>query len=146
MHSIGKFNSITKLNTWIDLQLFFRFAELPRRQQFIPLMSSATSTSKKGTISQFFSTANCVTCDNQCHQSICSSCRNNSQKSVFILSEKSLALEQKMSAIKSICESCCRRSFETECISLDCPVLYALVKAKRDYKQVDFYRDILDEF
>lgn len=51
-----------------------------------------------------------------------------------------------MSAVKSICESCCRRAFETECISLDCPVLYALVKAKRDYKQVEFYREILDEF
>ena len=101
---------------------------------------------RKGTISQFFSTTNCATCDNQCHQNICLSCRNDSQKAVLALSEKIFSLEQKMSAIKKICESCCRRNNDTECISLDCPVLYALVKAKRDYKQVEFYREILDEF
>lgn len=127
--------------------VFYRFAELPRRQQFIPLMAASSSSStRKGTISQFFTTTNCATCDNQSHQSVCGDCRSDSQKTVFTLTRKIGALEQRTSSLKRICDSCCRRSFETDCISLDCPVLYASVKAKRDHKQIKFYRDILDEF
>jgi DNA polymerase zeta len=124
-----------------------RFAELPRRQQFIPLIaSSSTFGSKKGTISQFFSTTTCPTCDNQSHQSVCSECRRDSQKTVLALSEEIFNLERKAAEINSICESCCMRSFDIDCQSLDCPVLYASVRAKRNVKQVQYYREILDEF
>lgn len=122
-----------------------RFSELPRRQQFIPLLT-ASSMTRKGTISQFFNTTTCVTCDSQCQQKVCSSCREDPQKIVLELSERINDLERKVAQIKDICESCCKRSFETNCISLDCPVIYSLVKAKRDFKQVELYQEILDEF
>lgn len=125
----------------------FRFKELPRRQQFIPLLApSSTLANKKGTISQFFSTTTCATCENQCHQNICNDCRKNSQKTIMTLSDKIFELERKAFEIESICKSCCQRSFENDCISLDCPVLYASNRAKRDLKQIEFYREIIDEF
>lgn len=147
MSSTGKDDHIQScLKTYLK-RFFLRFAELPRRQQFIPLMAaSGSSLTKKGTISQFFSTSNCATCDKQCHQSICGDCRRDSQKTVLTLTAKISALERKTSSLKRICDSCCRRTFETDCISLDCPVLYSFVKAKRDYKQIEFYRELLDEF
>lgn len=127
--------------------IHFRFAELPRRQQFIPPVTSTTSLStRKGTISQFFSTTTCVTCDNQTHQNICARCRSDSQKTVLVITEKILNLERKAATIKAICESCCRRGFDTDCISLDCPVLYTSIRAKRELNQVELYRDILEEF
>jgi DNA polymerase zeta len=130
----------------IGANVFDWFAELPRRQHFIPLIASTTNVSRKGTISQFFSTSTCATCDNQCHQGICTSCRRNSQKTVLALTEKIFDLERKKHEIDKICESCCLRSFETDCESLDCPVLYSKVRADRDAKQIQYYRDILDEF
>ena len=125
---------------------YFRFAELPRRQQFIPLIASTTRSTKKGTISQFFSTSSCATCDKQCHQSICNDCKRDSQKTVLALSEKIFELERKKMEINRICDSCCLRSFDTDCESLDCPVLYARFRSDRDAKQIQYYREILDEF
>lgn len=122
-----------------------RFSELPRRQQFIPLMTSSMST-RKGTISKFFSTTNCATCEKQCHNKVCQECRNNSQKTVLDLTDKICKLERKVADLQSICQNCCRRGFEIECVSLDCPVLYATFKAKLDARQIDHYQGILDEF
>lgn len=126
-----------------------RFAELPRKQNFIPLLTNAAISfgKKKGTISQYFSTTNCATdCGNQCHKGLCPNCRTDPQKTTAILYEKIMNLDRKIHTIQSICQSCCRRSFDVECISLDCPVLYVSNKVKREFCQTDFYREILEEF
>ncbi|CRK90677.1 CLUMA_CG004378, isoform A [Clunio marinus] len=132
----------------IGANAFEWFTELPRCQQFIPLLgqqSKFDTTTRKGTISQFFSTSSCVTCENPCQENVCSNCKSDSQKTVLAITMKSLNMERKLSSIKSICDSCCRRNFDTDCISLDCPVLYASYRAKRDYKQVQYLREVLDD-
>lgn len=144
MPSIGKQTLNIKFSNLFN-DPCFRFSELPRKQQFLPLLASSSST-RKGTISQFFSTTNCITCDNQCHQKICSTCRQDTQKTVLALSEKITSLERKTAQLQAICESCCRRQFEIDCVSLDCPVLYTSIKVKRDYKQVELFREMLNEF
>lgn len=124
-----------------------RFAELPRKHQLMPLIAPTISdATRKGTISQFFSTTNCACCDNQCHQKVCAECRKDRLKTVLALSEEVFSLERKAAEIETICSSCCRRSHDTECISLDCPVLYARNKAKRELKQCSYFREILEEF
>lgn len=62
------------------------------------------------------------------------------------LTDKIWKLERKVEDLKAICQSCCRRGFEIDCVSLDCPVLYATFKAKLDAKQIEHLRGILDEF
>lgn len=122
------------------------FAELPKRQQFIPLISATKQKDKNsGIISRFFATTSCVTCDNQTRDKICEPCRKNSQSTVLTLSEKIFKLERKSRGTRQICESCCRRSFDTDCISLDCPVLYASIGAERDAQQISIYQEVLDE-
>ncbi|CRK90678.1 CLUMA_CG004379, isoform A [Clunio marinus] len=68
--------------------------------------SKFDTTTRKGTISQFFSTSSCVTCENPCQENLCSKCKSDSQKTVLAITMKSLNMERKLSTIKSICCSC----------------------------------------
>lgn len=75
---------------------------------------------------------------------MCDVCRKNVQESSVILSNKIYHIEQKYQAVTQMCQTCCcLRSFDTDCVSLDCPTLYSLTQIKRDYKQVNYLRDIL---
>jgi DNA polymerase zeta len=122
------------------------FAELPKRQQFIPLISTTKKNNKNnGIISKFFATSSCLTCENQTRDKICENCRTNSQSTVVKLSEKVFNLERKSEGIKEICKSCCKRDFDFDCISLDCPVLYSSNQAQRKANQIVIYREVLDE-
>ncbi|KAL1378230.1 hypothetical protein pipiens_015722 [Culex pipiens pipiens] len=44
-----------------------------------------------------------------------------------------------------MCKSCCQRTFETACTSLDCPVLFVINRRTREHGQVQYYRDLLEE-
>lgn len=44
-----------------------------------------------------------------------------------------------------ICQSCCKFPKEFDCQSLDCPVLFRKTQASRNFAQVSFLRELLDE-
>lgn len=105
-------------------------------------------TVKKSTISQYFSTSTCVCdCGGQTQNGICTQCLqpDNRQRSAFILSEKIYQLDRNLSLCQEICRSCCGRSFENNCASLDCPILFMLNQRRRNFKETDYFRQLLVE-
>lgn len=129
----------------------FRFAELPRKAQLIPtvatnLMISKDQNFKKSTISQYFSTSSCATdCGRQTQKGICSVCLKDPQSTVVILSDKISKLDSKFSMVLKICQTCRGRTNNTNCISLDCPVLFILNRTKREHDQIEYFNKILTD-
>lgn len=115
------------------------------------LLAPATSDvsggpAKKSTISQYFSTTNCVCdCGERTQNGICSGCLQpyRVQQSVVILADKCMKLERKLNLCQEICSSCCGQSIDSKCNSLDCSVLFMLNQWKRDSQQIQFYRQLL---
>uniref|UniRef100_A0A182PJ53 DNA polymerase n=1 Tax=Anopheles epiroticus TaxID=199890 RepID=A0A182PJ53_9DIPT len=101
---------------------------------------------KKITISQYFSTTNCIVdCGRQTHHGVCKDCRQQPQRVLVHVMNKVNKLERKLELTEKMCRSCCQRSFETTCISLDCPVVFSLNRRALEYKQAQYYRDLIEE-
>lgn len=65
---------------------------MPRKQiQYLP---TSVSPRKKSTISQYFSTTNCVGCSEQSQQGICENCCDRPQITMITLMEKLKNWEQ----------------------------------------------------
>lgn len=147
------------------------FADLPRKSQYLLSLdiasnvktknndqssikqlfrndSSAAATLKKSTISEYFSSTNCVCdCGKHTQNGICSSCLqpNRRQQSALILADKCMQLERKLLLCQDICKSCCGHTIDNECNSLDCSVLFVLNQWTRESKQIHFYRQLIDK-
>lgn len=138
------------------------FADLPRKNQYLLSLEAAskvmtatasdvnqsTMVGKKSTISQYFSTTNCVCdCGGHTQNGICDICLRSERKqlSAVILADKCLQLERKVNLCLEICGSCCGQNTDKKCTSLDCSVLFMLNRWKRDSKQIEFYRQLLSE-
>lgn len=133
------------------------FADLPRKNQYLLSVETASkvmtatvadsnANGKKSTISQYFSTTNCVCdCGGHTQNGICDECLlpNRKQLSAIVLADKCLKLERKLNLCLEICSSCCGQAKDTTCTSLDCSVLFMLNHWKRDSKQIEFYRQLL---
>lgn len=145
------------------------FADLPRKTQYMLSLdiaanilnhtkpstdkfgmmmdgSGATTTMKKSTISQYFSSTNCVCdCGGHTQNGICSMCLEprRRQQSVLILNDKCMQLERKLNLCLEICSACCGQTVENKCKSLDCSVLFMLNQYQRESKQIHFYRQLL---
>lgn len=108
----------------------------------------ASAATKKSTISQYFSSTNCICdCGGHTQHGICSKCLEpkRRQQSTLILSDKCIRMERKYRLCQDICSACCGNVVDNKCISLECPVLFMLNRWKRDSKQIQFYRQILDK-
>ncbi|XP_040158873.1 DNA polymerase zeta catalytic subunit [Anopheles arabiensis] len=101
---------------------------------------------KKITISQYFSTTNCIVdCGKQTHHGVCKDCRQQPQRALVHVMNKVNKLERKLVLTEKMCRSCCQRTFETACISLDCPVVFSLNRRELEHKQAQYYRDLIEE-
>ncbi|XP_011292459.1 DNA polymerase zeta catalytic subunit [Musca domestica] len=129
------------------------FANLPRKILMTPALSSANevipcgnSKSKKSTISQFFSSTNCmVDCGRHTKQGICDVCCGNPTRSMIILQAKMSKIEKGYLTTQHICQACCGRVGDLKCSSLDCPVLYVLEVKRRDLQQIVHFRNLIKE-
>lgn len=119
------------------------FAELPKKHKSLPVTNSHLL--KKQTISQFFNTTSCVICDNYCEKNICENCKKYPQISAIMLNDKMSSVEKKFMASRLLCQTCCGRGFNFKCVSLDCPNLYSLTQANRDFQELEHYRSVLSE-
>ncbi|XP_065368468.1 DNA polymerase zeta catalytic subunit [Calliphora vicina] len=128
------------------------FANLPRKILLTPALSTANeiiscpnSKSKKSTISQFFSTTNCIVdCGRQTKQGICMECSQNSTRSMIVLQSKISKIERSYLSTQHICQACCGRVGDLKCGSLDCPVLYVLEVKRRDLQQIMHFRNLVE--
>ncbi|KAM7346127.1 DNA polymerase zeta catalytic subunit [Cochliomyia hominivorax] len=130
------------------------FANLPRKVLLTPALSAASeiipqstnTKSKKSTISQFFSTTNCIVdCGRQTKDGICPQCSQNSTRSMIVLQTKILKIERSYLSTQYICQACCGRVGDLKCGSLDCPVLYVQEVKRRDLQQIMHFRNLVDE-
>uniref|UniRef100_A0A1B6DGY7 DNA polymerase n=4 Tax=Clastoptera arizonana TaxID=38151 RepID=A0A1B6DGY7_9HEMI len=121
------------------------YSDLPRKQ-FISLPTTIHTGNKKSTISQYFSTMNCVVCQKLTQNGVCLDCQVRPQIVALTLSTKLSLWERRYSLLNKICQSCCRRTEDINCISLDCPVLYQRNQAIRDMNQADFINQLSSKF
>lgn len=145
------------------------FTDLPRKSQYLLSLDIASNilnknnklftdtnsflkgpidVTKKSTISQYFSSTNCVCdCGEHTKNGICSNCLkpHRRQQSALILSDKCMQMERKLRLCLDICASCCGNSVDTKCMSLDCSVLFMLNRWERDSKQIQFYRQLIEQ-
>lgn len=116
-------------------------------QSFVMRVPGAsTTTAKKSTISQYFSSTNCVCdCGEHTQNGICSGCLQprRKQQSAVILNDKCMQLERKLNLCQEMCTTCCGQLVDSKCKSLDCSVLFMLNCWKRESKQIHFYRQLL---
>ncbi|XP_044728775.1 uncharacterized protein LOC123292259 [Chrysoperla carnea] len=127
----------------VDVHAWYK--DLPRKYKlYFPTAETSSKDAKKTTIAQHFATASCASCETQTRDGICSNCINDPQKTVTILEDKLRKWERNLDNIRKICSSCCGRFEETQCTSLDCPVLYRLTQAERDCEQATFVRELVN--
>ncbi|OAD62176.1 DNA polymerase zeta catalytic subunit, partial [Eufriesea mexicana] len=99
---------------------------------------------QKQTIRQFFSTVVCAACGNQTQRDICINCVAKPSQTVTILHEKLRWLERTHHELTMMCQCCTGYLDEPKCESLDCPVLYRLMEARRDLVQIPYLHDIIN--
>ncbi|ETN59108.1 DNA polymerase zeta catalytic subunit [Anopheles darlingi] len=108
--------------------------------------SSDPQQAKKSTISQYFSTTSCIVdCGRQTHNGVCKECRNRPQYALVHIMNKVNKLERRLELTEKMCRSCCQRTFESACISLDCPVVFSLNRRQLEVKQAQYYRDLVEQ-
>ncbi|TDG44390.1 hypothetical protein AWZ03_009193 [Drosophila navojoa] len=126
------------------------FSNLPRKLLMTPALSAAGELLNRGnaksTISQYFSTTNCIIeCGRQTKEGICSECARMPTKCIVTLQAKLAQLDRGYRLTQQICQACCGRVGDLQCGSLDCPVLYVLEVKRRELQQVPFIRKQLEE-
>ncbi|XP_050510996.1 DNA polymerase zeta catalytic subunit isoform X2 [Diabrotica virgifera virgifera] len=123
----------------VDLNIWFN--QMPRKKtQYLP---GSTTPKKKSTISQYFSTSNCVSCEEQTQTGICEQCQARPQTTMVTLMEKMRNWERNSQNILMVCQSCISSPTEVKCISLDCPVYYRRIQTSRDEQQTTYIRQLL---
>ncbi|XP_039483867.1 DNA polymerase zeta catalytic subunit isoform X1 [Drosophila santomea] len=125
------------------------FASLPRKLLLTPAVGNANELAgargAKSTISQYFSTTNCVIdCGRQTKAGICTTCMKNATKCVVVLSDKTARLDRGYQLTRQICQACCGRLGSLQCDSLDCPVLYVLEGKRRELHQIEHWHKLLE--
>lgn len=101
---------------------------------------------KKSTISQYFSTTNCVIdCGRQTKNGICSICEKQTTKSIAVLSNTIGKIDRGYHLTQQICQSCCSRIGDIRCGSLDCPVLYVMEVKRRNLNQMSYLNKLVVE-
>ncbi|XP_070524016.1 DNA polymerase zeta catalytic subunit isoform X2 [Cardiocondyla obscurior] len=124
------------INTW--------YKEISHRSSFNNVVHLGEG-NPKSTIRQFFSSVACITCGEQTNKEICSDCVMQPSRTVIILLEKIKQLERNYQHITAVCHSCIGQLGDVECVSLDCPVLYRMVQARKELTQVSYLNNIIYE-
>lgn len=85
------------------------FANMPRTATFLPAVAAESSLfkgkaeAKKSTISQYFATRSCAAgCGNQTNHGICESCRNQPQKTLLTIFNRTSTLERKYCGVMKV--------------------------------------------
>ncbi|XP_017877316.1 DNA polymerase zeta catalytic subunit [Ceratina calcarata] len=121
-------------NTW--------YRDMTRRQTPDKVVNLCKD-NQKLTIRQFFSTVVCAVCGDQTQKDICNNCVAKPSQTITILQEKMRWLKRTHQELTMICQSCTGYTDEPKCESLDCPVLYRLMQARRDLVQIPYLNDII---
>ncbi|RZF41267.1 hypothetical protein LSTR_LSTR010495 [Laodelphax striatellus] len=89
----------------------------------------------------------CAVChDQSCTSGVCDRCRERPQTVAVSLAAQLHGWERRRHLVLRVCQSCCGRSNNIDCRSLDCPVLYARADAERQLAHEPVFRKLQQEY
>nr|DBA26585.1 TPA: hypothetical protein GDO54_010826 [Pyxicephalus adspersus] len=137
---------LSRIFSLIGVDVFSWYDELPRIQKAFSTARNELDT-RKGTISQYFTTLHCPICDELTQHGICSTCRSQPQHVAVILNQEIRELEYKQDQLVKLCKNCtgCWDQ-QIQCVSLNCPVLFKLSRVSRELSKAPYLRQLLDQF
>ncbi|XP_077293942.1 DNA polymerase zeta catalytic subunit [Arctopsyche grandis] len=131
--------------TLIGADVNLWFAEMPRKQlQPYPTLNvcGKLNDNKKNTISQYFAKINCAGCDEETTEGLCTKCIVKPQETMVVLHNKINKWERNYLLTKKICQSCCGRATEIDCVTINCPILFRFNAYKQDLQQIPFMQQM----
>ncbi|XP_073483194.1 DNA polymerase zeta catalytic subunit isoform X1 [Aquarana catesbeiana] len=137
---------LNRIFSLIGVDVFSWYDELPRIQKVCSTARNELD-SRKGTISQYFTTLHCPVCDELTQHGICCKCRSQPQHVAVILNQEIRELEYRQDQLVKLCKNCtgCRDQ-QIQCVSLNCPVLFKLSRVSRELSKAPYLRQLLDQF
>ncbi|XP_018415790.1 PREDICTED: DNA polymerase zeta catalytic subunit [Nanorana parkeri] len=137
---------LNRIFSLIGVDVFSWYDELPRIQRACSTARNELD-SRKGTISQYFTTLHCPVCDELTQHGICSKCRSQPQHVAVLLNQEIRELEYRQDQLVKLCKNCtgcCDQ--QIQCVSLNCPVLFKLSRVSRELTKAPYLRQLLDQF
>ncbi|XP_022100801.1 uncharacterized protein LOC110984687 isoform X2 [Acanthaster planci] len=121
------------------------YQELPRWHR-VSVHHQPGTPGKKGTISQYFASLNCVVCEKVTKETLCSDCKAKGQVTATALMSQVQQWQLVQQGMAKICASCCnfRDQDSASCVSLDCPIMFKTNKLARQLGQATNYQQLLD--
>lgn len=119
----------------LGADVFSWYSGLPKKQ--LLNLHTIAPNKRKATIAQYFRSVQCLACGVLTPLTLCQDCQLTPSHSLSLLSQNIGKLERKYQILQKICDSCCGRNYETDCVSLDCPVFFRRHQAKNDKMQTN---------
>ncbi|GIX95779.1 DNA polymerase zeta catalytic subunit, partial [Caerostris darwini] len=96
------------------------------------------------TITQYFVSCSCASCGSPATSSLCDNCLQDSSGTIAILHNKIRKWERNVDNLRQVCTSCTKSNSSVDhCVSVDCPVFFKLVLAKKDLSQASYLKKII---
>ncbi|XP_016110715.1 DNA polymerase zeta catalytic subunit-like [Sinocyclocheilus grahami] len=139
---------LARIFNLIGVDVFSWYHELPRVQKAWSSVNGAGEEStRKGTISQYFTTLHCPVCDELTQLGVCEGCRAEPQRVAVHLHQDLWLSESQQDQLLKVCRSCSGSAErQVPCVSLDCPILYKLSRVNRNLSRGPYLRQLLEQF
>ncbi|KAJ8027419.1 DNA polymerase zeta catalytic subunit [Holothuria leucospilota] len=123
------------------------YQELPRNLRVTTAPTTAQSNqSKKGTISQYFCSLNCIICDQLTKTGLCEDCRKQPQLAAAALSRKIQEYQRSWIHLTKICRNCTGcPEHRPSCISIDCPNRFRIIRSSQKMESIPHLVQLLSE-
>ncbi|XP_073708840.1 DNA polymerase zeta catalytic subunit [Garra rufa] len=139
---------LARICNLIGVDVFSWFHELPRVQKaWSSVGGGGEEGTRKGTISQYFTTLHCPVCDELTQLGVCEHCRAEPQHVAVYLHQDLRLWESQQDQLLKVCRSCSGTAErQVPCVSLDCPILYKLSRVNRHLSRGPYIRQLLEQF
>uniref|UniRef100_A0A672LSB2 DNA polymerase zeta catalytic subunit n=1 Tax=Sinocyclocheilus grahami TaxID=75366 RepID=A0A672LSB2_SINGR len=139
---------LARIFNLIGVDVFSWYHELPRVQKaWSSVSGGGEEGTRKGTISQYFTTLHCPVCDELTQLGVCERCRAEPQRVAFHLHQDLRLWESQQDQLLKVCRSCSGSAErQVPCVSLDCPVLYKSSRVNRHLSRGSYLRQLLEQF
>ncbi|EDV19123.1 uncharacterized protein TRIADDRAFT_34116 [Trichoplax adhaerens] len=123
------------------------YNELPRSLRSAAFVPQSNDLIQKATISQYFNSLRCPICEIVTNHGICCKCQSDPQKAILLIQDRLRLMERAHCKMKELCYQCIGvRLCDVQCESLDCPILFKVLKAKHELVQASHLRKVIEVF
>lgn len=129
----------------VGVNVFQWYNDMPKVIRMAPSTLPAHDT-KQGTISQYFVTSDCLVCERQTKQPVCTVCVKDPQLVAVTLASRSSFWESVHDHLSQVCFTCMGTQDSSQpCVSFNCPVLFRRHLATIDLTRADQHREALQK-